>query len=105
SFDTGVGQPDTSSFIFTRLQLLPASLFPFLAGDNEVRVGHEVQSLSDVRRTEARRAEIDTPDGVSRCFQVSRNSAEPSKAVFTANLFTKDVSRRTLPDEVIKRGP
>ena len=68
-------------------------------------VGHEVQSLSDVRRAEARRANIDTPNGVCRCFQVSRNSAEPSEAVFARNLLTKDYSRRTLPDEVIKRGP
>jgi hypothetical protein len=44
-------------------------------------VGHEVQSLPDVRRPEARSAGIERPDGVALCFQVSVNSVEPSKSV------------------------
>mgnify|MGYP003338890493 FL=1 len=48
-------------------------------------VGHplcgEVQSLSDVRRTDARSAEIERPDGVVRCFHVSVYKVEPLQAV------------------------
>jgi hypothetical protein len=44
-------------------------------------VCHEVQPLPDVRRPEARSAEIQTPDGVALSFQVSVNKVEPSKAV------------------------
>jgi hypothetical protein len=46
--------------------------------------------LSDVRRTEARSAGIDRPDGVTRSFQVSVYKVEPSKSVFACNLFTHD---------------
>jgi hypothetical protein len=68
-------------------------------------VGHEVQSLSDVRRTEARSAGIKRPAGVSRCFQVSLNNVEPSEAVLTCNLLAKDDARAALADEVEPSGP
>ena len=45
-------------------------------------VGHPVQPLPDVRRTEARSAGINRPAGVTRTFQVSLYKVEPSKAVF-----------------------
>lgn len=70
-----------------------------------VGVGHPVQSLSDVRRTDARRAEIDRPEGVARSFQVSVYKVEPSKSVFARNLLTKDDWRAALPDEVMECGP
>jgi len=62
-------------------------------------VGHEIQPLPDVRSTEARSAGIDRPDGVTRCFQVSANKVEPSKAVRACNLLAKDNVRPALRDE------
>lgn len=55
-----------------------------------VGVGHEVQTLPDVRRPEARSAQIDRPDGVALCFQISVNKVEPSKPVLGRNLLAKD---------------
>jgi hypothetical protein len=63
-------------------------------------LGHEVQSLSDVRRAEARRAQIGRADGVLRSFQVSLNSVEPSKAVFARNLLSKECCRLALAYEM-----
>jgi hypothetical protein len=60
---------------------------------NACGLGHEVQSLPDVRRPEARSAQIRRPDGVTRSFQISRNNVEPSEAVFGRNLLAKDCVR------------
>lgn len=72
-------------------------------------VGHpdrsKSQSLSDMRRTDARTAGIDRPDGVIRSFHVSLNKLEPSKAVLARNLFAKDDCRAALLDEMEERGP
>jgi hypothetical protein len=68
-------------------------------------VGHEVQPLSDVRRTEARRAEIRYPHGVTLSFQVRAYIVEPSKAVFRANLFAKDRIRVAESDEMEETRP
>jgi hypothetical protein len=68
-------------------------------------VGHEVESLPDVRSTEARSAGIDRPDGVTLSFHVSRNSVEPSKSAFRRNLFAKDRERPALADEPEELGP
>jgi len=62
-------------------------------------VGHEVQSLPDVRRPEARSAQIRRPDGVTRSFQVSRNNVEPSKSVLRRNLLAKNCVRAALAYE------
>jgi hypothetical protein len=70
-----------------------------------VAVGHEPQSLSDVRGTEARSAGIDRPDGVTRTFQVSANKVEPSEAVFARNLLAKADVRAALRDEASELGP
>jgi hypothetical protein len=70
-----------------------------------VGVGHEVQSLPDVRRTEPRSAGIDRPDGVARTFQVSVYSVEPSESVLARNLLAKDCDRSTLRDETEELGP
>jgi hypothetical protein len=53
-------------------------------------VGHEEKSLSDVRRADARSAQICRPDGVTLRFQVSRNMVDPCEAIRARNLFAKD---------------
>jgi hypothetical protein len=63
------------------------------------------EALPDMRRADARSAEIDRPAGVARVFQVSVYKVEPTKAVFACNLFTKDNVRAALADEVVERGP
>ena len=82
------------------LRCLRASCAPPEPCTADVGVGHEEQSLSDVRRTDARSAEIDSPDGVVRCFQVSVNKVEPTEAVLARNLFSKHRCRLALPDEL-----
>lgn len=62
-------------------------------------MGHEVQPLSGVRRTDARSAQIRRPDGVTASFQVSENSVEPPQAILARNLLSKDDWRATLADE------
>ncbi len=62
-------------------------------------VGHEEQSLADVRRAEPRSAGIDRPDSVTRRFQVSANKVEPSKCVRACNLLAKDNVRSALANE------
>jgi hypothetical protein len=62
--------------------------------------GHEEESLSDVRRADARSAKIGRPDGVTLALQVSRNKVEPDEAVRTRNLLAKDDCRATLADEI-----
>ena len=68
-------------------------------------VGHPVEALSDVRGTDARSAQINSPCGVARSFQVSLYKVEPLKAVFACNLFTKDDWRAALLNEVVERRP
>jgi len=65
-----------------------------------VGVGHEVETLADVRGADARSAEIDRPDGEARCFQVSVNKVEPTEAILACNLFAKDCARSALLDKV-----
>jgi hypothetical protein len=61
--------------------------------------GTEEQTLPDVRRPDARSAQIRSPDGVALSFQVSANSVEPREAVRARNLLPKDDDRRALADE------
>ena len=61
-----------------------------------VGVTHPIKSLPDVRRTDARSAQICRPDGVLRTFQVSEYSIEPSKGIRTCNLLTKNDCRAAL---------
>jgi hypothetical protein len=67
--------------------------------------GHPIQSLSDMRRPDARSAEIDRPAGVIRSFQVSLYKVEPSEAVLARNLFAKDNARFALRNETEEIGP
>jgi hypothetical protein len=52
-----------------------------------------------VRRTDARRAKIRRPDGVTASLQVSENKVEPAKSKLARNLFSSDDWRATLLDE------
>jgi hypothetical protein len=56
--------------------------------------------LTDVRRTDARSAQIDRPAGVTRSFQVSLYKVEPSEAVAACNLLAKYRDRLALINEV-----
>ena len=67
--------------------------------------GHEVEALADVRSTDARRAQIRRPEGVTRSFQVSRNKVEPPEAIRARNLLSKDDWRAALADEPEPLGP
>ena len=68
-------------------------------------VGHPVAAVSDVRRTDARRRERDTPEGVTHAFQVSVYKVDPSIDSLARNLLSKDDWRPTLRDEVLPGGP
>jgi len=70
-------------------------------------VGHEESPLPDVRRTDARSAQIDRPEGIARRFHVSLYKVEPSEAIFACNLLSKDWDRFRLcgGDEVEPHGP
>src|ERR1051325_4021379 len=68
-------------------------------------LGHPVKPLPDVRRPNARRAQIGTPDGISNSFQVSSYSGEPFTSKFARNLFSKDRCRPALGDVRVKSGP
>jgi hypothetical protein len=65
----------------------------------------EEETLADVRRADARSAQISSPDGVARCFQVSAYNVEPAEAVLARNLLSKDDWRTALGDEPVKLGP
>ena len=67
--------------------------------------GGEVDALSDVRRTDARSAQIERPEGVTLSFQVSAYNVEPAKAVAARNLLSKDDWRTPLRNESGKLGP
>lgn len=78
-----------------------APFFPSFA----IGVGHEPESLSDMRSADARSAAIDRPAGVVLTFQVRRNKVEPAKSVVARNLFTKDDSRTADADKVVPVRP
>jgi hypothetical protein len=70
-----------------------------------VAVGHPEKSLSDVRRADARSAQIGGPDFIAQCFQVSAYSGEPFTSSVARNLFSKDDWRAALGDEPSHLGP
>ena len=82
-----------------------AVAFAAFALSPTVGVGHPPQSLSDVRRADARSAEIGCCAGVTRSFQVSLYKVEPREAVSARNLLAKDNWRAALADEPVERGP
>jgi hypothetical protein len=68
-------------------------------------VGHPVEPVADVRRTDARRRERDRPEGVTHGFQVIAYKVDPRVCVLACNLLSKDDCRATLFDEVMEVGP
>jgi hypothetical protein len=58
-----------------------------------------------VRGADARSAQIRSPEGVARSFQVSVYKTDPREARLTRNLLAKDDCRAALVDEVEERGP
>jgi len=100
----GVGHP-LNATVRLLLSLLPAALFPFCAGVPAIGVGHPVIAVSDVRRTDARRRERDTPEGVTHAFHVSVYKVDPRICVLACNLLSKDRCRPALRDEVLPGGP
>ncbi|MFC3470176.1 hypothetical protein ACFOHT_09945 [Massilia oculi] len=68
----------------------------------QLGVGHPIVPVADVRRTDARRRERDTPEGVTHGFQVSVYKVDPYIDVFARNLLSKDDWRLALRDEVPK---
>jgi hypothetical protein len=61
--------------------------------------------LPDVRRPDARSAQIGGPDGISQSFHVSAYSGEPFTSISACNLFSKHRCRFALGDERVKSGP
>ena len=102
----GLGQPDRravslSDMPFVPLRQPPSSVVPLWS--RVVGVGHEVNSLADMRAAEARSAEIARPEGVTRSFQVSRYKIEPVERA--CNLFANEDWRAALADEIEPCGP
>jgi hypothetical protein len=67
-----------------------SSNVPFGSISLAVGVGHEVKSLSDVRRADARSRKTGRPAGVADSFQVILNKVEPAVSNRAFNLLTKD---------------
>lgn len=66
---------------------------------------HPEESVSDVRRTDARRRKRDGPKGVFQGFQVSVYKVDPRLDSLARNLLSKDDWRAALLDEPGKAGP
>ncbi len=101
----GVVQPASCAVSASAIAPARGATLPPLSASVCSGVGHPVQSLSDMRRTDARSADIGRPEGVVRTFQVSVYKVEPSEPVLACNLLAKDNSRSSLADEVEERGP
>jgi len=61
--------------------------------------------LADVGSADARCADIECPDGVSRCVQVSEYKVEPAEAVNRRYLLAKDALRSSCLDEAKEVWP
>lgn len=85
---------------------MPAVSFQSLAlGVSHGAGSDELEALSDVRRPEARSAQIERPEGVARAFHVSRYMVEPSERVLARNLLSKERVRAADVDEMEEGGP
>jgi hypothetical protein len=65
----------------------------------------KVNALAHVRRTDARSAQIGTPNGILNSFQIKPYSIEPSTPIDACNLLAKDNCRAALADEAKELGP
>ncbi len=70
-----------------------------------VGVGHEPQSLPEVRSADATSWQYGRPRGVACSFQVILNKVEPSHFNCCSNLLSKDDWRLALLDEAEPRRP
>jgi hypothetical protein len=86
-------------------RIAPSAVLLFFSPSTARGVGHPIKSVSDVRRTDARRRERDRPEGVTHGFQVSVYKVDPRVAVFACNLLSKDDCRLALFDEVVEGWP
>jgi len=68
-------------------------------------VGHPVESLADMRRTDAVCPQYRRPAGVAFSFQVCEYSIEPAEPNRSLNLLTKHCCRSALADEPGELGP
>jgi hypothetical protein len=66
---------------------------------------HEVQSVSDMRRTDARSRDTGSPKAVTFSFHVILNKIEPSVFNRAFNLFAKNNVRLALLDKFEPDGP
>jgi hypothetical protein len=114
SFADGVSQPAKSASRTKQAQpcFVPCSAFcPNERPDVSCACGvvqpfsNPPEPLSDVRRPDARSAQINRPAGVARSFQVSVYKVEPTEAVLARNLLAKDDWRAALADEVEEGRP
>jgi hypothetical protein len=89
---------DAHSVVFAvaRLEPFPSDAFG---------LGHPPDSLTDVRRIDARSAQIGGPEPIGQCFQVSAYSGAPRPAKRARNLLSSDDCRAALLDESSKMGP
>jgi hypothetical protein len=83
----------------------PSKVRTPLSASAAVGVGHPVQSVADVRRTDARRRKRDGPEGVTQGFQVSLYKVDPRPDSRACNLLSNDDWRRALLDEPGKTWP
>ena len=108
SCTVGVAQPAIAASVFSPpLRFPSSSLTPFkslVAGVSQP-FSDKPEALADMRGADARSAQIDSPNGVARCFQVSVYSVEPAEAVLARNLLSKDNWRAALVDEHVEGGP
>jgi hypothetical protein len=76
-----------------------------LVADVNQPLSDEPETLADMRGADARSAQIDSPNGVARCFQVSVYKVDPRLNSFCRNLLSNDDCRAALSDEVVEGGP
>jgi len=88
----GVGQVDlaASVSVIPVCDLIAYPTRELLCASSAVGVGHEVESLSNMRGADARSAQIRRPDGVTASFQVRENKIEPCEPILARNLLSKD---------------
>jgi hypothetical protein len=108
----GVGHPANNASCVSGLPRLWAWRFSWysavadsLLKSRAAGVGHPERSVSDMRRTDARRRKRDTPEGVTQGFHVSLYKVDPRLDSFARNLLSKDDCRAALLDEPVEVRP
>jgi len=114
----GVGHPASASLVAADKSIVtfdPSGMRPVIDTpgrkpfppdpSDAAGVGHPERSISDVRRTDARRRKRDTPEGVTHAFQVSVHKVDPRIDSLARNLLSKEDWRAALRDEVEPGGP